>query len=213
MTIDRLLTIAGIASAFLLIAGMIAGRMKPAWRIWPAPPVGSLKSFLFWSLFRTLNIAVLILAAERFLTTLTGQMVPFRIALAAVSFASGIGYAYTLWSLGRKATYCQVSGLATGGVYRWTRNPQYATAILAFATLGLAAWAWDATLLAATLVIVYAMMAITEEPWLEARYGRAYIDYKVEVPRFFNVRHAINELHALLSSKVPSLANGQRGKR
>lgn len=213
MLIDRILIIAGAASAFLLIAGMIAGRLDGSWRIWPAPPVGSLKSFVFWTLFRTANIAVLILAIERTLTTLSGPMTTLRVALAAISFVAGVAYVYTLWSLGRKATYCQASGLATGGVYRWTRNPQYATAIVAFVALGLAAWTWDATLLAAAVVIVYAMMARTEEPWLEARYGHDYLDYKREVPRFFNARHAASEFHALLAQKVPAFANNHRNKR
>jgi hypothetical protein len=44
------------------------------------------------------------------------------------------------------------------------------------------------TPLAAALVTVYTLMAVAEEPWLEAHYGRAYLDYKAEVPRFFNVR-------------------------
>jgi protein-S-isoprenylcysteine O-methyltransferase Ste14 len=213
MLIDTLLKIAGVASALLLIAGLIAGRLNGEWRIWPAPPVGSLQSFGFWTLFRTLNVVVLILAIERFLTSLTGVMVPLRIALAAVSLISGLAYGYTLWSLGRKATYCQASGLATGGVYRWTRNPQYTAAILAFATLGIAADAWDATPLAGALIAVYTMMAVAEEPWLETRYGRAYLDYKTEVPRFFNFRHAMGELHTLLSHKVPAFANSHRTKR
>ncbi|HML27542.1 MAG TPA: phosphatidylethanolamine N-methyltransferase family protein [Hyphomicrobium sp.] len=213
MLVNPILITAGIVSALLLIAGMLAGRINAAWQIWPAPPVGSLKSFAFWTLFRTLNVSVLILAIERFLTTLSGPTAPFRIAFAAVSFVAGIAYIYTLWSLGRKATYCQPSGLETTGVYRWTRNPQYATAILAFTALGLAAWSWDATLLAATLVIVYAMMARTEEPWLETRYGRAYLDYKKDVPRFFNIRHMASELHALLAHKVPAFASSQRSKR
>lgn len=213
MPVDTILTIAGAASAFLLIVGMAAGRLRNDWRIWPAPPIGSLKSFGFWTLFRTLNVAVLILAIERVLATSAGPMAPFRIGLAAVSLASGVAYLYTLWSLGRKATYCQASGLETGGIYRWTRNPQYATAILAFATLGLAAWSWSATLLAAALVVVYATMAIAEEPWLAARYGRAYLDYKREVPRFFNIRYAIGKIHALLARRVPVIASNHRSKR
>lgn len=47
MLIDTLLKIAGVASALLLIAGLIAGRLNGEWRIWPAPPVGSLQSFGF----------------------------------------------------------------------------------------------------------------------------------------------------------------------
>jgi protein-S-isoprenylcysteine O-methyltransferase Ste14 len=133
--------------------------------------------------------------------------------LATISVIAFAAYLYTLWSLGRKATYCQASGLATGGVYRWTRNPQYATAIVAFSALGLAADAWDATPLAAALVIVYALMAVAEEPWLEARYGRDYADYRADVPRFFNLRHALTELSSLAGRKSPSLANGPRDGR
>jgi protein-S-isoprenylcysteine O-methyltransferase Ste14 len=213
MPIDTILIAAGALSAPLLIAGMIAGRWHETWRIWPAPPVGSLKSFAFWTLFRTLNVAALLLASERFLTALSGALLPIRVGLAAISFFAGLLYAYTLWSLGRKATYCQASGLETSGIYRWTRNPQYATAILAVTTLGLASASWDAGALCASLVIVYAMMAASEEPWLEARYGRAYLDYKKVVPRFFNTRHAVGELHARLAQKVPVFASNPRGKR
>jgi hypothetical protein len=136
MPIETILTLASAISALLLIAGLIlaiaAGERDSRWRIWPAPPVGSLKSFLFWSLFRTLNVAVLILAVDRFMTAaLAGRQTPLHLGLAAISFLAGAAYVYALWFLGRKATYCQASGLATGGVYRWTRNPQYATAILA----------------------------------------------------------------------------------
>jgi protein-S-isoprenylcysteine O-methyltransferase Ste14 len=222
MSIDALLLCAGVISALLLMAGLIGGivagkgqspRLR-RWQIWPAPPVGSLKSFLFWTLFRTLNIVVLALALKRLVPPLLADtLTPIRLALAMLSLAAGGFYAYALWALGRKATYCQASGLATGGVYRWSRNPQYATAIAAFATLGLAADAPDATPLAAALVAVYALMAIAEEAWLEARYGRVYLDYRAEVPRFFGLRHAGRELASLLARKSPRLANGPRDER
>ena len=63
------------------------------------------------------------------------------------------------------------------------------------------------------LVTVYTLMAVAEEPWLEARYGRAYLDYKAEVPRFFNIRHAWTELAMGLTRQLPSFANGRRDKR
>lgn len=219
MPFDTHLTIAGIVSAFLLITGLLAGIVarqdSSTWRIWPAPPIGSLKSFAFWTLFRALNVIVLVLAIERFFfgPSATGALALVQDGLAAISVVAFAAYLYTLWSLGRKATYCQASGLATGGVYRWTRNPQYATAIVAFSALGLAADAWDATPLAAALVIVYALMAIAEEPWLEARYGRDYVAYRADVPRFFNLRHALTELSAFAGRKSPSLANGSRDGR
>jgi protein-S-isoprenylcysteine O-methyltransferase Ste14 len=208
MPFDTYLLVAGAASAFLLVAallaGIAAGKHDSTLRIWPAPPVGSLKSFVFWTLFRTLNVTVLALAIERVLTLTTAEpLAPVRMGLAAVSIAAFAAYLYALWALGREATYCQASGLATEGVYRWTRNPQYATAIVAFGALGLAACSWASTLLSAALVLVYALMAIAEEAWLEARYGRAYIDYRAKVPRFFNLHHTFRQLVALATRKSP----------
>ena len=147
MPLDTILAIAGAVSALLLIAGLIAGIISGEgnrmWRIWPAPPVGSLKSFVFWTLFRTLNVVVLVLSIERLAAALVEDRLTIaQMGFAAASAVAGAAYLYALWSLGREATYCQASGLATGGVYRWTRNPQYATAIVAFGALGIAAGAW-----------------------------------------------------------------------
>jgi protein-S-isoprenylcysteine O-methyltransferase Ste14 len=214
MPFETSLTIAGAVSAFLLIGGLVAGILaqdnQSAWRIWPAPPAGSLKSFAFWTLFRTLNVVVLVLAGNRVLVlTSVDGFAPVRIALTAVSLVSFGAYLYTLWALGRAATYCRASGLTTDGIYRWTRNPQYTTAIVAFAALGLAAWSAEATPLATALVVVYALMAAAEEPWLAARYGRAYADYRASVPRFFNFRLAFSVIATLFARKAPPLA-GQR---
>jgi protein-S-isoprenylcysteine O-methyltransferase Ste14 len=217
MPLDTILAIAGAVSALLLVVGLIGGIVSRennrAWRIWPAPPVGSLKSFVFWTLFRTLNIVVLVLSVERLaVVSVEHHLTIGQMGFATASAAAGAAYFYALWSLGREATYCQASGLATGGVYRWTRNPQYATAIAAFAALGVAADARYATPLAAALVTVYALMAVAEEPWLEARYGREYLDYKAEVPRFINLRHAWTELAAVVVRQLPSFADGRRDK-
>ena len=218
MALNIDLTVAGTVSALLLIAGLAAGIVARedhnTWRIWPVPPIGSLKSFMFWALFRTLNVVVLVLAAERVLVlTIADTWAPVRLALTAISIVAFAAYLYALWALGREATYCRASGLATEGVYRWTRNPQYATAIVAFSALGIAAWSPEATSLAAALVLVYALMAVTEEPWLEARYGCTYADYRAEVPRFFNFRHALSEFAALTARTSQSLANQRRNGR
>jgi protein-S-isoprenylcysteine O-methyltransferase Ste14 len=218
MLLDTYLTIAGTVSALLLVTGLLAGILAKqddgTWRIWPAPPVGSLKSFAFWTLFRTLNVVVLALAVEDIFNLAKGDpLLPFRIGFLTISLIAFAAYLYALWALGREATYCRASGLATQGFYRWTRNPQYATAIAAFSALGLGAYSWEVTPLAEGLVLVYALMAIAEEPWLEARYGRAYADYRADVPRFFNFRHAMNEIAALIARKQPSLANGRRNGR
>jgi hypothetical protein len=125
MPLDTILAIAGAVSAMLLIAGLIAGIVSGEgnrmWRISPAPPVGSLKSFVFWTLFRTQNVVVLVLSIEQLVAALVEDRLTIaQMGLAAASAVAGTAYLYALWSL-----YCQVSGLATGGIYRWTRNPPY----------------------------------------------------------------------------------------
>lgn len=193
MPLDAWLAAVGAASCLGLIVALLigirAGTAESRWRIWPAPPAGSAKSFAFWTLFRTLNATVLALGIEQvLLAARDGTLTPVQGIMAACSLAAGVTYVASLWTLGRTATYCRASGLATNGVYRWSRNPQYAAAIVAFATLGLASGDWKAALLAASLALVYALMAIAEEPWLSARYGQAYAEYCFVVPRFFNWR-------------------------
>jgi hypothetical protein len=57
------------------------------------------------------------------------------------------------------------------------------------------------------------LMARAEEPWLEGHYGRDYLDYRAEVPRFFNSCHALAELMTIVQRKSPSFANGPRERR
>ncbi|MBN2371028.1 MAG: isoprenylcysteine carboxylmethyltransferase family protein, partial [Vicinamibacteria bacterium] len=106
----------------------------------------------------------------------------------AVFLISGALYLYALFALGRANTYCRRGGLVTGGVYRWTRNPQYVTVIPAYAGLAAAADSIGVLLLVALLIAVYVLMAHAEEPWLRHQYGAAYERYMRAVPRFFNFR-------------------------
>jgi steroid 5-alpha reductase family enzyme len=80
--------------------------------------------------------------------------------------------------------------LVTHGIYRWTRNPQYATVIPVFASLAIAADSGMTYILCLALTCVYVLMALVEEPWLEAAYGLSYLQYCRRVPRFFNWHRA-----------------------
>jgi protein-S-isoprenylcysteine O-methyltransferase Ste14 len=196
----------GATAALLMIAALYASHVREDWRIWPAPPAGSWASIAVWSGFRTVNVAVLTLAAWALLRQGNdGTLHGFQVVVTAAALLVFAIYLYALWALGRDATYCKASGLATDGIYRWTRNPQYAAAIAAFGLLGAAAAEPAATGLTAALVIMYALMAIVEEPWLAARYGTAYQNYRAKVPRFFN--------WALLRAELVAAATGSRQRR
>lgn len=185
---------AGLVSALPLTAFLIATIRDPRLGFWPTPGKGTWQSLTFWFLFRMLNVTTLTLAALDLAAlgenSAFGLSLPIRVFGLAVFLLSGALYLYALFALGRANTYCRRGGLVTHGVYRWTRNPQYATVIPAYAGLAVAAESGGVVLLVALLIAVYVLMAHAEEPWLHAQYGDAYRRYAHAVPRFFNFRRA-----------------------
>jgi hypothetical protein len=57
--------------------------------------------------------------------------------------------------------------------------------------LAIAADSLPAALLCAATILVYVLMALVEEPWLETVYGARYRNYRRSVPRFFNWPRAV----------------------
>ncbi len=177
--------IAGVTLSGLLACTIVNNELK----FWPTPGKGSWQSRVFWSLFRSLNVATLALAfldwqrwdgfsLERGLGA----------SLAIVCFAL---YSWACYALGRGNLYCGRDGLVTGGIYSWTRNPQYATAIPAYLGLAVASDSIAGFAIASLLTLSFTLMAFAEEHWLEAAYGADYRQYRYEVARFYNWRHAL----------------------
>ena len=76
--------------------------------------------------------------------------------------------------------------LATGGIYRFTRNPMYLGAVVAFVGLGLAiGWIW-LIILSVPMALALVKLAIErEEAYLERRFGQDFLAYKARVRRWF----------------------------
>lgn len=179
----------GAAVGVALFGLLILTVMNQSPRIWPLPIAPNFKSLLFWSLFRALNVLAIAVAFLDF-ADLTMRLLPLRlVALVVASLCFAI-FVYAGVVLGRDNLYCGRSGLATGGLYRFSRNPQYAAAIPGYLALGIFAWSMPAVVVTSLLASVYALMALAEEPWLETCYGASYARYKSRVPRFYGVRAA-----------------------
>jgi protein-S-isoprenylcysteine O-methyltransferase Ste14 len=145
------------------------------------------RSVVFWTLFRSLHVLTFVVAVVDF--ALWSEGIPFlRVGGVVVACVSLIFYLYAGIWLGRENTYVGQGGLETRGIYRYTRNPQYAAAIPASLGLGVASCSLPAFLISACLAGVYVLMARAEEPWLEKTYGEVYERYKKKVPRFYNWR-------------------------
>jgi len=179
----------GSVVAAVLLALLVLTILAPRLRIWPTPGPGSWQSYVFWPLFRALNVLCFAVAlADR--TQFLGLPFGVRMVAFAMLVMSTAVFIYAFRVLGRDNSYGAQDGLVTAGIYRWTRNPQNALLVAVYGCLALAADTAPAYLLCAAMMAVYTLMILAEEPWLEGAYGERYRRYCRRVPRFFNWRRA-----------------------
>ena len=85
----------------------------------------------------------------------------------------------------------ETGGLVEGGIYRLSRNPQYAgliAVVLAAAILGRSGLALAVAALVAAALWVWVIAV--EEPHLATVFGPRYMDYRRRVPRFLGLPRA-----------------------
>ena len=158
-------------------------------RIWPTPGPCTWQGYVFWPLFRSLNVLCFAVAlADR--GNFLGLPVWMRLVASMLLTGSIALFIYSFRVLGRDNSYGAQDGLVTGGIYRWTRNPQNAMLVVVYGCLAVAVDGAATYLLCAAMMVVYILMVLVEEPWLEAIYGERYRRYCARVPRFFNWRRA-----------------------
>lgn len=180
----------GVVAAVVLLGLLAATLLAPPFRIWPTPGERTWQSYVFWPLFRGLNVLCFAAAIADQPASWLGLPIWLRV-LASIVLAGSIAlFVYSFRVLGRDNSYGAQEGLVTSGIYQWTRNPQNAMLIVVYAALALAADSAPAYLLCAAMMAVYYLMILAEEPWLEAVYGDPYRRYCREVPRLFNWRRA-----------------------
>ena len=182
----------GAAMAGLLLAGLLLSLAVPRLRIWPTPGNGSWQGYVWWPLFRGLNALCIVSAIATLFerTPVLGLSTPLRLLALALLGGSVALFRYAFTALGRDNSYCAADGLVTGGIYRWTRNPQNAMLIVVYGCLAVAADSGPTYVLSAAMMAVYMLMVLCEEPWLDAAYGETYRRYCRRVPRFFHWRRA-----------------------
>lgn len=100
-----------------------------------------------------------------------------------------VGPALTVAGMSRFAGPGQVTGTAaggliTGGVYRFSRNPQYTGYVLALTGLGLARRSGGVLALAAATAAVYAWWVPVEETALRSTFGEPYELYRRRTARW-----------------------------
>ncbi|HKA47058.1 MAG TPA: PEMT/PEM2 methyltransferase family protein [Methyloceanibacter sp.] len=193
----------GLTAGLILDLLLLRTLLAPPFRIWPTPEPGSWQSLTFWGLFRGSWLAIFVIAALDWNATplldWTRYIVALPLGLSGL-FVTVSGY----FNLGLGNTYCGADGLVTGGLYRFSRNPQYTASIIGLIGLSLGANSILTIVMAMVLVGAYVMMALVEEDWLKQLYGAPYRDYCRETARFLDMQ----ELIALIERKKPSRQAG-----
>ena len=173
---------AGLILDLLLLRTLVA----PPFRIWPTPEPGSWQSLTFWGLFRGGMVATFIVAALDWNATplldWTRYIVALPLGLTGL-FITVCGY----FNLGLGNTYCGADGLVTGGLYRFSRNPQYTASIIGLIGLSLGANSILTIIMSVVMSGAYVMMALVEEDWLKQLYGAPYRDYCGQTARFLDL--------------------------
>ncbi len=189
----------GLAAGIILDLLLLRTLLDPPFRIWPTPGPGSWQSVTFWTLFRGTWLATFVVAALDWNST---PLLDWTRFIPGIPLGL-IGLTITLcgyFNLGLGNTYCGADGLVTGGLYRFSRNPQYAASITGLVALSIGANSILTIVLSTLIVGAYVMMAMVEEDWLKQRYGAPYRDYCRQTARFLDIQGLL----ALIERKKPS---------
>jgi hypothetical protein len=193
----------GLTAGLILDLLLLRTLLAPPFRIWPTSEPGSWQSLTFWGLFRGGMIATFIVAALDWNATplldWTRHIVALPLGLTGL-FITVCGY----FNLGLGNTYCGADGLVTGGLYRFSRNPQYTASIIGLVGLSIGANSILTIIMSVVMSGAYVMMALVEEDWLKQLYGAPYRDYCRETSRFLDVQGLIT----LIERKKPSRQAG-----
>lgn len=181
----------GLIAGLTLVCLLVVTLTQTSVAIWPVPMDDRPNGVVFWWLFRGLNcLAVVVSALDA--ARLDEGVLGVRVAAGVVAIAAFALFHLAGQRLGRENLYAGAEGLEVRGIYRFSRNPQYAAAMPGFLAGAIAMWSAEGVVLAGLMTASYMLMALAEEPWLERTYGDSYERYRRRVPRFYNVRAVWN---------------------
>lgn len=75
--------------------------------------------------------------------------------------------------------------LQTGGIYRYSRNPQYVFWVMFILGYAMTGRLWPGVMAVSALMVSIHLVVLIEEEHLEDVYGEEYVRYKQAAPRYF----------------------------
>ena len=163
---------------------------RPSQRIWPPPAQQTWQYYVVWLLTLVSYggfIAVGILDWNGLNWPLSIRW-PIGVVLITVgNVLAWVG----VRQLSMKTTSGDSGPLVTGGLYRFSRNPQYIgdiCIIAGWAVLSASLWALP---LCIGGIVAFVITPFAEEPWLRDLHGKPYVEFCRRTPRFIGPKSFI----------------------
>jgi len=184
---DILIFFITLTAEGLTTLAVVMSIARPQRRIWPPSQQHAWGQYAMLILFIVSAVGVILLG----LVDWSRFIIPawIRIAVGVPLWLTGnILALWAIAALGVTPTSGVEGALVRRGPYGFSRNPQYLGFIIGL--IGWALMANSALTLIASLVgiIPLVLVPFAEEPWLLARHGAAYEEYKRTVPRFISFK-------------------------
>lgn len=180
------LFVLGVSTISVLVLVAVVSIVSPNHRLWPVSE-RNWKFWLTWTLWPVSMVTALgvgVLDRGSF-------VLPTSISLIVGGgiFVGGILIALeSILELGLDETEGMDGDLRTGGLYRYSRNPQYVGDTIMTVGFVLLTNSRLVIFLGTLHLAYYVLLPLAEEPWLQEEYGENYREYREAVPRFVGMR-------------------------
>ncbi len=176
-------------SDILLLLGVVFSVGFPRYRIWPPPSKNSWQYWISWIFITISSVGVPVIGLLDWESLGPIHWIRFIVGgLLILVFAFLIYWGIRTLSLHQSLGL--EGKLITTGPYKYTRNPQYLALILLYISMILVTSSNLAFLTGGLLILMYVIIPLSEEPWLEDLFGVEYLEYRKRVPRFVGLRSA-----------------------
>jgi len=177
------LTVLGLAIAGATIVALLWSIARPDRQIWPPQSYGRWTPVFVWVPTFALFGAIVVLGVMQWGAMGLPIWLRYGLGLPIVTLAN-LAVWYEVTKFGIEQTGGAEGTLKTDGLYGYSRNPQFvADAVMIAGWLILSAS--PAAVPVGTAAIAILLIApFAEEPWLEEKYGKSYLDYMSKVRRF-----------------------------
>jgi protein-S-isoprenylcysteine O-methyltransferase Ste14 len=186
---DALFFLIALIFEIFYICMFLCTLMSKQFRFWPPPTAQSWQFFVAWIVAFLVAVFYFLLGIVDFDSFILPEFHD-RLLLAFGFFVlGGMLGAWAFINFPIRATIGIGDTLITNGPYRFTRNPQYIGDSLLILGYIFLTNSWKVGVIGLLGVVLNYLAAFIEEPWLEDRYGDAYLAYKARVPRFLGPRN------------------------